>query len=398
MRRGSQAFEDLRHQAGAVVTRVDVVVDGDVVAGTEERTPSRKFALRDGRLTHNVATQVVTTGTMQLGLHDRHLVPLDGFGPLAPMARARLVVSTGFILNGQLETMPAAVLTISDAEFKSLGDGDTIVDLEVEDLSKDLARSGFLAPFSIHAGTNVVQEIADQVGAVYPGLVLNADQSGVSTATLEVDENKSRLDIINDLAGMINTKFMFTADGTPTLVSRSLGWADTPVDQYDTNDPRIDVSGGLNGLCRRLTIDGVHNAFKVVAESTREPDENGDTPEPIVAAAFADNQPSPAYYDQAMFDAGASGLFPETIVTQVIQSTKAVEQFARSSANTLALQPEFVTGSIRPSPGLELMDTIALNHDPIGLQGLFTIGSMTRPLGEGWMTFGANERRLGAAL
>jgi len=386
VRKGSAKFEAARDAGADIVVVGDLVVDGETVASTTADVESEKFTIAAGAtLSMDASNDVVGTGRIDMLLPTNDLVPDSLFDPLMPVNTAELHLHTGYLIDGQPETIPAAVMAIDSLTFDDHADG-IKASGDMFDRSMALKDSATTVGYEILAGANVYEEISARVARVYPNLQVVGPQTGVRLASLEVKAGESDLSVINVLAQSVGWSFYFDPTGTPILAQHAeLG---EPVETWAAGDGRI------LAVCRHLTRRNAHNAYMLTAESTRDTDAEGELPDPIIEIAFADHIDSPMYYDQAMFDRGEPGLFPLLYSTQALTDQAAVRLAARAGADRLVLQPESVSASVAPSPGLELFDTVSITNPLNKVFGLFTVGKIERPLGVGWYGFGTNERRL----
>ena len=405
MRRGTPAFEQLRRERAPVAVRVDIVVAGQQVASTHSTDPRRRFQIAStgidlssegGPLTYptleqdaaaNVATSIQTLQILADGDDLEWFVPGDMWHPLAPVNVAELHIGFGYQTDGVEEFLPAAVAQIDELRADDHGDG-LMVEIDVYDRAQPLEDATIWHPLSIPAGSNIPQIIEEQLHAVYPSLRLVAPTISTGTEQLEIEEGKSRGELIRDLARAVGHVFMFDADGTPRLVPPPSSNAE-PVLTVQRGD------GSMLSCCRRLSRRGVFNGAIFRGETTLGADEEGETPTPLYAEAWADHLPGhPLAYTQSQAAARAPGAFPYVQTVQTLADQNSVQIATRRAANLLALQPEFVSVTIPPEPGLELFDPIQIESPSNKVSGLFTVGVMSRPLGVGWTHVGCNERRI----
>lgn len=374
-----------------VHVRVDILVGGEQVASTDDTNPADRISIVNAPiLSMDASASIVTAvNTLELVIPDA-LLPADSFGALSPLNDTEFLISSGYLIDGRPETQPAATMRLEEIRLEDHGDGRRVY-CDLFDRAKQLERSVFWRPWAIGAGANIPELINELVQQVYPDLVLRSPDIDAGAAAMEIADTENRLAIIQKLAGSIGHTFMFDSTGVPVLVPPPQDGFD-PVEQYSTVDNR---RGDLLSVCRTLKREGVHNGVIVKAQSTRDSNSAGETPDPLYAEAWADSLLSPIAYTQAEADVDAPGAFPLILTSQVIRTQNELNRATRSAADLLVKQPETVTARVRPNPGLELFDVVALDHPGIGVHGLFSVGSLDRPLSpsDAWLGIGANERR-----
>lgn len=403
MRRGTAQFEELRAAGAPVSVRVDIVVNGLQVASTHSDDPRRRFQIAPigidlsasgipaefPTLDQNAAAKVSTSiQTLQILADDLPwFVPGDMWHPLAPVNVAELHIQFGYQHGDFQEFLPAAVVQVDEIRAEVNGDGLTL-EVDVFDRAQALEDAKIWHPYSIPAGSNVPDLIQEQIQQVYPNLLLQSSTIDTRTEALEIEQNKSRGDVIRQLAQSVGHVFVFDADGTPRLQPPPTADAD-PVLSFSVAD------GSILSCCRTLSRRGVYNGAIFQGETTLGGDEEGETPIPLYAEAWSDHIPGhPLAYTQSLAAARAPGAFPLVQTLQTLSSQNDLQNATRRAADLLALQPERVSIVVPPEPGLELFDPIFIESPDNKVEGLFTVGALSRPLGVGFTHVGCNERRV----
>lgn len=392
MRLGTPAFRQARKDGEPVYVRIDVLLDGEQVASTEDTNVGNRIKLvNEPTLSVKGGSAVVTAiNTLELVIPDS-MVTKDAFGIFSPMNGAEFQISTGYLIDGKPETQSAALVRLEEVRFEDHGDGRRVY-CDLFDRAKQLERSIFVRPHRVAAGANINELIGEYVADVYPDLQLVAPTLEAGASAMEISDTENRLSVITKLAAAVGHSFYFDAAGIPTLRPPPL--PDTePVLTFSQS---ANIDGELLSICRTLKREGVYNGVITKATSTRQSnDTDGGTPDPIFAQAWADNILTPMTYTQAMYEAGAPGAFPLIRTSQILKDQSQVNISTVAAAELLALQPEHLSMTVRPQPGLELYDVVAVDNPTIGAHGLFTVGAMQRPLGPSakWLGIGCNERR-----
>lgn len=399
MRKGTREFREARAAGAEAVTVVDVLVDDDVVASNRPEQPqdSRIRILGDPRIVHDASRKVVSTiSAVSLQIPDELVPRSTGNSALASANKPIYRISSGYRWNGQVETVPVGVFQQSNIVLENNGAGREVTATLV-DLAAEMKLAPFWKPMSIPSGANRLELARDFLARVYPDLEINSPDIDIPVAAFEIEEDNKILDIIIDkLLRPINHHFYFDATGKPQIVPPFSAEED-PVLTFSSEETGDPKSRRFLKIRRGLPRDGMYNGFIMRVESTREADENGDTPEPFYAEAWADYVPSPMGYSQSMAEAEAPGAFPRIEISQTLTSQDDVNVATRLGANVLSLQPENVVAEIGFEPGLEVRDVIDLSDESIGLQGRFVIGKLERGLGPGPMNLSMYERRSGAS-
>ena len=406
MRRGTEEFERLRAQGAPVAVRVDIVVNGQQVASTHSRDVARRFSIApvgidlsaDGvpleypTLDQDAAANIATSvQTLQILADDQYLpwfVPGDMSHPLAPVNTAELHIGFGYQEDGIEEFLAAAVVQVDELRADDHGNG-LMVEVDVFDRAQALEDAVIWHPLAIPAGSDFPTLIEEQLHAVYPDLELVAPTISTRSEAMEIEEGKSRGEVIRQFAQAVGHVFLFDADGIPRLVPPPTADAE-PVLTVRAGD------GSMLSCCRKLSRRNVYNGAIFRGETTLGADEQGETPVPLYAESWADNIPGhPLTYTQTMAARRAPGAFPYVQTVQTLADQNSVQIATRRAADLLALQPEFVSVVIPPQPGLEMFDPIHIESPSNKVQGLFTVGALSRPLGVGWTEVGCFERRIG---
>lgn len=396
MRRGTREYEQALAARADPLTVVEVLIDGDVVASNlaRENSDSKLSVLGNPSITYDAGRKVMTTiGDMAVTISDE-LVPRNkGDSSLAPIQRADLRISSGFMWNGRAETLPVALFKIKNTKLRNSGAGRSVA-LTLVDRATELQKAPFKRPVSIPSGANRAHLVNELVQMVYPDLEVNAPDISIPLAAMEIEEDTKLLDLIIDrILRPIGYHFYFDVTGKPQIAP-PLTLDEDPVAVFGF---RQDQQNLRIIELERLLTDEWHNGMILSAESTREADENGDTPAPFYAEAWADDVPSPIAYSQSMADADAPGAFPLIQVTQTLTNQDDVNTVTREAANIIALQPEVVALKLPYVPGLEARDVIRLSDPDTGTEGPYVVGKIVRPLAPGTMNVSTYERRAGAS-
>jgi hypothetical protein len=287
----------------------------------------------------------------------------DSTGALTPRTTGEILTPYGTELrayrgviytDGTSELCPLGVFRLSMCTITAGIQGTVSIALEGYDRSRTVSRDKFIDPYTVPAGTNVLQAIKDIIKRTFPDAQYDAIDTDLTvTAPMLYDSGSDPWDAVTDLAMSMGCEIYFTVTGD-IAISPPPDLAALPAPDFTY----VEGHGNTTlDLTRVFTDDPGFNGVIVTGESS------GDEKPPVRGEAWDENPSSPTYRY------GPYGEVPTFVTDSVVKTTEDAQKLAKSQ---LALLLGYTS---------QLTLTTIVNPSYEG--GLYVLDAFTVPLAVG---------------
>lgn len=303
---------------------------------------------------------------------------IDPTGALVPSANGDLLTPFGTEVrpyrgvryhnpDGTTETevQPLGVFRLSKTTVIESSTGALTISLEMTDRSRTISRDKFTAPYTIAAGTNLLDAILLIVGRTFSNLHYDTTDTALLTPAVRVyDVNDDPWQACVDLATSMAAEVYFDATGTLVVAPPpDLDTLPEPVFTYIENQNCI-----MTDLQAVYTDDPGYNGVVFTGATIG-------TSTVAVRATAWDNEPtSPTYY------LGPYGQVPMSVQDTTVTTTDAAQAAADAQLRNLIGFAAQITVSGSVNPAYEGGDAIQVVRGAMNVAGYYSIDAFNVPL------------------
>ncbi|PRH79411.1 hypothetical protein C6N75_10025 [Streptomyces solincola] len=357
MARQTDKFYATLRKSHTIISWVDVIsgnletvrlptIEGDVGV---DRTASirRKLNLRcvdpTGLLTPRASGEILTPHGTELRPY-RGIVYSDGTPP---------------------EVCPLGVFRLSRSTVADETSRAPTIQIEAYDRSRTIARDKFQVPYTIAAGTNVLQAIKDIVRRTFPAVQYDSITTLLTTtAPLLYDAGADPWDAVTRLAKSMGCEIYFDVEGRLVVA---------PPDDINAL-PAADftyIEGQgciMTDLTRVYSDEPGYNGVIVTGESA------GDEKPPVRGEAWDMEPTSPTYRY------GGYGEVPTFVTDSLVKTTDEATAAARAVLAQYLGYTSQLSISAAVNPSFEAGDVVEVVRAQSGVSGLYALDSFNIPL------------------
>lgn len=270
--------------------------------------------------------------------------------------------------DGTTEVYPLGVFRLAKSDIDDGNDADEL-SLEAYDLSRTVQRDKFKVPYTVAAGTNMVDAIKAILARTFPDLEYDAITTTMTiTAPRLYDAGDDPWEACTELARSLGCELFFDAEGIVVIAP--------PHDADALPAPDFTYIEGENGctmteLSLTYTDEPGHNGVIVVGESP------GDEKPPVRGEAWDDDPASPTYRY------GPYGEVPQFVTDSAVKTDEEAQAMARSMLSGHLGASSLISVKAVPNPSFEAGDVVEVKRQALGVSGLYGIDAFNIPLQSG---------------
>lgn len=346
------------------------------------------------RQSHNIISYVTVTGangqTVRLDATDGNvsidrtadirrrcnITCVDPKGTFAPKSGSDLLTPTGTEIqvyrgvlypSGIEEVVSVGVFRLSKATVTDTTSaiGTPGIVLEGYDRSRTVKRDAFTTPYTIAAGTNIIDAIQAILARTFDNLQYDSVSTALTaTAPMIYDTANDPWQAVTDLANSIGCEIFFDPTGNVVIAP--------PVDVDHLPSADWDFVEGEG--CQMLALGVVYtdepgyNGVVLTGEST------GDELPPVRSVVWDSEPSSPTYH------LGPYGEVPMFTTNSVVKTQADADSVAQATLNsTIGITSQISITSL-VNPALDANDTVQVTRAKSGIAGKYAIDSIVIPL------------------
>jgi hypothetical protein len=267
--------------------------------------------------------------------------------------------------DGTTEVVPLGVFRLSKVTVADSVGGSPDIQIEAFDLSRTVKRDGFIAPYTVASGTNIVTAIKDILSRTFTDLNYdNISSSLVTTGPLLYDVGDDPWEAVSGLAQSMGCEIFFGATGNVVLAP--------PADIDSLASPDFTFIEGQG--CTMLDLDSVltdepgQNGVVLTGESA------GDELPPVRAVVWDSEPSSPTYH------LGPYGEVPLFVTDRIVKTQAEADAAATALLNGLLGFSSQLSLTSWTNPALDSGDVVEVARARSGVSGLYAVDSFTIPL------------------
>lgn len=267
--------------------------------------------------------------------------------------------------DGEEELAPLGVFRLSAATITAGIQGTVSISLEGYDHSRTVSRDKFLVPYTIDAGTNILDAIKAIIARTFPDAVYDVAGTTISTTGPYLFEaGGDPWDAATTLAQSIGCELYFDVLGRVVVAPPpDISALPAPDFSYVENE-----GCSMIDLTRIFTDEPGYNGVIVVGEST------GDELPPVRGEAWDMNSTSPTYRY------GPYGEVPMFINDSTVKTVEDCQIMAAAQLSMIIGYTSQLTLTTIVNPSYEGGDVIQVKRKLSGIDGLYIADAFNVPL------------------
>jgi len=277
------------------------------------------------------------------------------------------------------EICSLGVFRLSKSTITYKADGTTEITLESYDRSRTIQRDKFLIPYTIEAGTNVLEAIKEIVKRTFPSVEYDTISTTLTTtAPMLLDTGSDPWEACTNLAKSIGCEIYFDVEGRLVVAPPpDLDAMPAPDFTYIEGDRCTMIDLG-----REFSDENAFNGVVVTGESP------GDEMPPVRGEAWDDSPASPTYR------LGPYGEVPMFITDNTAKTEEDCVKIAKSELALMLGRPAALNINALVNPSYEAGDVVQVKLNKAGIDGLYGLDAFNVPLsGSATQRLAVRERR-----
>lgn len=278
------------------------------------------------------------------------------------------------------EICSLGVFRLSKSTITYKADGTTEITLESYDRSRTIQRDKFLIPYTIEAGTNVLEAIKEIVKRTFPSVEYDTISTTLTTtAPMLLDTGSDPWEACTNLAKSIGCEIYFDVEGRLVVAPPpDLAAMPAPDFTYIEGDRCTMIDLG-----REFSDENAFNGVVVTGESP------GDEMPPVRGEAWDDSPASPTYR------LGPYGEVPMFITDNTAKTEEDCVKIAKSELALMLGRPAALNINALVNPSYEAGDVVQVKLNKAGIDGLYGLDAFNVPLsGSATQRLAVRERRV----
>lgn len=267
--------------------------------------------------------------------------------------------------DGSVEVAPLGVLRISTIDLFDDAQGGRDITVECYDRSRTISRDGFIVPYSIPEGTNILQAIQEILSRSFDDLQYDLVSSAMTTTAPKIyDATSDPWAVVTELAASLGCEIFFNSAGHVVIAP--------PVDIDALPSPDFTYIEGRGcqaiNLEKKYSDDPGYNGVVLVGESV------GDEADPVMSIVWDDVPTSFTYHN------GPYGEVPLFIQDQNVKTQSEADNAAHAWLHSLLGFASQVTLLAIPNPSLESGDVVEVVRKRSNVSGVYAISAIIQPM------------------
>lgn len=266
--------------------------------------------------------------------------------------------------DGTTEVCPMGVLRVSTIDLVDAGVGGRQVTIEAYDRSRTVTRDGFTVPYTIDAGTNLLDAIKAILERTFDGLEYDAMSTQMTTTAPKVyDASSDPWAACQDLAQSMGCDIYFDAVGRVVVAP--------PVDIDALPSPAFSYIEGpgctMLALEKKYSDDPGYNGVVLTGESV------GDDQPPVTSIQWDEEPTSFTYHN------GPYGEVPYFLQDENVKTQDDADNAASSILKGLLGFSYQINLTAVLNPALDAGDVVAVVREASRVAGLYAVDGITMP-------------------